>query len=197
MYSTQDVKYGRRFLIAIAALVSTVVQVYHAGPPLLTIATIALQLGAIFFGGAPGTLSWLILSRKPAQLPQRRTWDGSMHLFIAVSLAIYLGLAKHLSDQYLGCTGGLLLLSYGCAKQGCYRLGCCGWTSDPTKLSMFSALRTRVELQKLEALLSFVTGACLMVAAAGGSSPQSLFFVGLVAHMGLRQLFVAVRSPNS
>ncbi len=198
MYASQEVTYGRRFLIAIAALASAGVQIYHDGRPVITTVTVMLQLAAIFFGGMPGAISWLAFSRNHSQLPQLRTWDGSMHLFIVVSLIIQLGFAKYLSDRYLGCAGALLLLSYGCAKQGCYRLGCCGWTSDPTKLRMFSGLRARVELQKMEALLSFTAGICLMIAVAqGAGSPQSLFFVGLVTHLGFRHLFVSVRTPNN
>ena len=195
MYSPLTPHYGRRILVATAALVSAAIQLHHSGPLPATVGALLIQLAAIAFGGAPGTFSWLLFSRRPSEMPTRRKWSDALSSFVVVSLILYLLFGELLSTQFLGCTGGLLLLSYGSAKQGCYQLGCCGWSLDAQKSLLFKHLQRRVELQKLEALLAFASGALVLTAAAyNDARDETLFFVALAVHLSLRQAFRLVRA---
>lgn len=189
------VTYGRRFLIAVFALLVTTLQVELAGAFAATAGVVALQLGGIFFGGSPGSLGWLLFSRVPSEQIVLRTWNSAMHWHIVVTVAAYLTLEKYLSPAFLGLSSALLFFCYGCAKQGCYRLGCCGWLL--TNCS-FRALRKRIELQKLEALLAFATGAIFLAIAllATNVSQEAVYLSAIGAHLTLREVFSLARASG-
>lgn len=189
--------YGRRALVALAALTSIGIQIAYSGPVLTTFVCVGVQIAALGVGGAPGSFTWILISRQAATFPDRREWNGAMHCFIAVTIAMFLSIGSMLSSQFFGCSGAFLLLSYGSAKLGCRRLGCCAWSFDQGAVLALRKLSRRVELQTLEAALSFACGAVAMAAATLlAFDPTTLFLSAVATHLGLRQLFDAVRLRN-
>jgi len=188
--------YGRRVLVAFAALLSFGIQVACKGQVFATLVCVSVQIAALGVGGAPGSFAWFFFSRQRAAFPDRREWNGAMHCFITVTIAMSLSVGSMLSSQFLGCSGAFLLLSYSAAKLGCYRLGCCAWSLDQGMTLVFRKLSRRIELQTLEAALSFAGGAVVVADSLFALDSTRLFLSAVAIHLGLRQLFDAVRSSR-
>ena len=191
MYSS--VIYGRRVLIFVFAIADFVLQIWQGGNFAATALVILAQLAAVFFGGAPGSLIWLISSRVPSELSNIRTWNSAMHWQIVVTVGCQLLLGQYLASNFLGLSGTLLLLCYFGAKQGCYRLGCCGWAQASKS---FLILRNHIELQKLEALLALALGSITLFASlnATSQSQYSIYLVAVASHLAAREIFSRVRA---
>lgn len=188
-----SVNYGRRVLIFLFATSNFILQVQHGGDIIVSAATILVQLAAIFFGGAPGTLFWLLFSRIPSELSNVRTWNSAMHWQIVATIACQLIFVKYLSPSFLGLSAAFLLFCYVGAKQGCYRLGCCGWAP---RSESYQILRRRIELQKLEALIAVVLGTITSLASIYSTEqPQyTVYLVALAAHLTTREIFNRARA---
>lgn len=193
---TQTATYGRKILVVVAALVILWLQVAGGSPMFLAVLTIGAQLAAIFFGGSPGSLAWLLFSRRPTKLLKVRRWDGAFRAFALITCIEYLAFSTKLSSNFLGLSGAFLFLIYFCAKQGCYRIGCCGWSLRSTS---FQWLRGRIPLQKLEAVLSVTIGCALLVVVTSSTvARQEVIWIGALAiHAVLRHAFSTARDQTA
>jgi small-conductance mechanosensitive channel len=191
---TTTATYGRKVLVPVAAFAILSLEIASGASTLTALLTLSAQLSAVFFGGAPGSMTWLLLSRKPAELASIRRWDGAAKAFILATCLGYFAFADQLSTRFLGLSGALLFFIYFGAKQGCYQLGCCGWSMQTTQ---FAHLRSRIALQKLEALLAVIAGFGILYLATWSSAKQELVWIAAVAlHVAMRRVFATVRDHS-
>ncbi|MBB3224482.1 hypothetical protein FHS02_005347 [Massilia umbonata] len=185
----------RRRYIAVTpfAILHVWLQIFLDGSPLLSAGVTLVQLAGVFFGGMPGSLNWLIFSREPRLIPNRRSWDNAMHWFIIISMGAWALLGNSLSEEFLPLSSSFLFFIYATAKFGCSYVGCCGWNEN---VGSQRILRELTSLQIIESSLAFVAGiiVILWVLICGAEeNPIRFYLAAICVHMFMREIFTSER----